>query len=222
VSSATPLGAISRNNEGVHLMQNKESYKAYQKFIEGLSKAPFDPALHMNLGLSFETNEEFDKALKEYELVARDENMPNEMRFQASFNAARMKTQLKDIPGALKHYQAALDVKPDSQEAKTNIELLWQGGGGGGQGDNKDNKDQNQDNKDQKDQKDQKDNKDQNKDQKDQQQQQQKPQSQKFESKELSQQDVQKILEEIKNQEQQIRAEFDKKNQREVPRDKNW
>lgn len=217
---ATPLGAIRSNNEGVHLMQNKESYKAYQKFIEGLAKAPFDPALHMNLGLSFETNEEYDKALKEYELVARDEKMPDELRFQANFNAARMKTQLKDIPGALSHYQAALDIKPGSQEAKTNIELLWQGGQGGGKGDGKDqnNSDQNKDQQDQKDKQDQ----NKNNDKKQGQQQEKKPQPQKFESKDLSQQDVQKILEELKNQEQQIRAEYNKKNQREVPRDKNW
>lgn len=218
-ASATPLDAIRSNNDGVKLMEKKESYKAYQKFIEGLSKAPFDPILHLNLGLSFELNEEFEKALNEYDGVAKDERVQPDLRFKASFNAARVKAQLKDIPGALTRYQAALDINPESQEAKTNIELLWQGQGGG-KGDSKDD----QQNKDQ----DQKQNQDQqqkdDKKQGDQKQppQQKKPQPQKFESKELTQQDVQKILDELKNQEQRVRAEYDKKNSREVPREKNW
>lgn len=217
---ATPLDAIRSNNEGVKLMEKKESYQAYQKFIDGLSKAPFDPVLHLNLGLSFELNEEFDKALKEYDGVAKDERVHPDLRFKASFNAARVKAHLKDIPGALIRYQAALNINPESNEAKTNIELLWNGQGGG-KGEGKDN----QDNKDQQDQKQNQDQ--QQKDEKkqgDQKQppQQKKPQPQKFESKELTQQDVQKILDELKNQEQRVRAEYDKKNTREVPREKNW
>ena len=203
-------------------MEKKESYKAYQKFIDGLAKAPFDPALHINLGLSFEINEEYDKALKEYEIVAHDERVIPSLRFVANFNAARIKAHLKDIPGAVARYQAALDFNPESKEAKTNIELLWDGQGGGGQGGdkNQDQQDQNQDQQQNKEQ--QKDQKDKQKQGADDKQQQKKPQPQKFESKELTQQDVQKILDEIKNQEQQIRAEYDKKNMREVPREKNW
>lgn len=219
-ASGTSLDAIRSNNEGVKLMEQKESYKAYQKFIDGLAKDPFDPVLHLNLGLSFQINEEYDKALKEFDLVANDERVNPDLRFKASFNAATVKTHQKDIPGALVRYQAALNINPESKEAKTNIELLWDGQGGG-KGDGKDNQDnKDQDQKDQQQQQDQKDQKDQQK--QGDKQQEKKPQPQKFESKDLTQQDVQKILDELKNQEQKIRAEYDKKNVREVPREKNW
>ncbi|MGZ5280485.1 MAG: tetratricopeptide repeat protein, partial [Pseudobdellovibrionaceae bacterium] len=49
-----------------------------------------------------------------------------------------------------------------------------------------------------------------------------KPQPQKFKSGELTQGDVNKILGEIKQQEQKIRAEFNKKETKDEPRDKDW
>ncbi|RYZ86954.1 MAG: hypothetical protein EOP06_13550 [Proteobacteria bacterium] len=49
-----------------------------------------------------------------------------------------------------------------------------------------------------------------------------KPQPKKFDSKELNEGDVKKILQELKQQEQKIRAEFNRKEAKEQPRDKDW
>ncbi len=172
--------------------------------------------------------------------------------FAIHFNLGVYFGEQKKIDEALQHYQAALDVLPTSKETKTNIELLIQSQNknGKGEGDKKDqdqkdekgdqSKDQNgdQDQKDKKDQKpqdDKKDGKDKDKDQekdKDKDDQKDKPKpdekgSPKYKPRpyagdQLSEGDVKKILGELRNQEQKIRANFDKKERKESDHEKDW
>ena len=132
------------------------------------------------------------------------------------FNLAIVLTKQKKIGEALAAYQACLDIQPDSKEVKTNIELLWQGGGG--EGEDKDDK------KDPKGKgKDKKEGPGDDKDQpKEKGEPQQKKQPKSFESKELTDGDVKKILDEVKNQENAIRAQEYERNLKEAPRGKDW
>jgi len=143
-----------------------------------------------------------------------------EHRFSVLFNLAGVLGKQQKIGEALEAYQECLGMAPESKEVKTNIELLWQGGGGGGGQDKKDDKD-----KDGKDKKDPKDG-----EQKDKQEQPDKPEDKKdqkkqpkpFESQELTPQDVKKILDEIKNQEQTIRAQEYERKGKEQGNSKDW
>src|SRR5690606_14691812 len=107
--------------------------------------------------------------------------------------------------------------KPDAMQVKQNIELLWQQQGGGGKGD--------QQSENQEGESDQQDSQqdaqgDQNQ-QSNSQPQQRKPQP--FKSQELSQDQVRKILEELKNQEQKIRAmEYEEKGGQNATTGKEW
>lgn len=199
------------NREGLHFFNNKNFYQAYQKFTKALEDDPLNPELQLNLGRTFQENEETEKAEQAYRAALQLLPAGSPLRFQALFNWATALTKLKRIDDALAAYQLALAMEPNSLEVKTNIELLFQGGGGGGGGDDKENKDKKDDpnqkgrpNQDQKDQKDQK----------------KKPKP--FESQELSREDVKRILDEIKNQEQNIRAQENDKGAREMPRAKDW
>jgi tetratricopeptide (TPR) repeat protein len=227
-AAALSTEAIHDNNAAVKDLQQKGYFQAYQGFLRSLKAEPFNPKVHLNLGLTFQANEEYDKALQEYNLIPRLPGVDVESVFQAYFNAGTLQTKQENIDEALRSYQLALSIRPDSVETKTNIELLLQQQKGKGKGkgskDKKQDKDQsnNKDNKDQKDKdkdpsKDAKNNDKQNQDGPEKEQ---KPQ--KFESQQLSQEDVRKILDEIKDQEQQIRAEINRKEAKEVPRDKNW
>jgi Ca-activated chloride channel homolog len=197
---------ISRNNEAAESLKQKQSYQAYKDLTDLLSTAPFQPEVRMNLGLAFEMNEEFDKAIKEYLSVAGS-NVDPSLKFQAFFNAARLFGEKKKIPDALQYYQEALKIDPSSVEVKTNIELLFAQGGGGGDGDDK--KDQQQDDK-----KDPKKDKSGDKEKENPQPQPQdgkkkeKRAPPRFKSEELSEQDVKNILEELKRQEQKNRAKM--------------
>lgn len=216
-------------------------HTALDKYLEALSYDPFAESLHLNLGLSFEGLKQADKALQAYQeaenLALKEKNF--KLVFMARFNQAQLLGKSKKIDEALAVYQKALEIIPSSKEVKTNIELLTQGQQGGQDG--QDNKQQNQqgdqnqeqknqqgekdqkDDKDQKDQQDQKDQKDgQGEDPKDKKVQQSKQYMPREFKGELSEGDVKKILGELKQQEEKIRAEYNRKEVKERPRDKDW
>lgn len=223
-ANAVTLKAFVHNAEGLRHYKDKLFFESYQDFLKALEEEPLNPDLQMNLGLTFAQNEEWDKAekafLSAYGLAKGDK----QREFMALFNIAVMRGQKSDIDGALQAYQAALEIEPESLEVKTNIELLFQGqgkgngksGNQGGKGDDKD--DSQKQNKDQKDKNDGKD----NKDNKDKQYQQPKKQPNQFQSKDLNKEDVRKILDEIQNQEQSIRAKEYDKGAKERKNDKDW
>lgn len=246
LSACGPLGAppkpqtLSLNKEGVLLYQGQNYQGALDRFISALRYDPFQPELQLNMGLAFESLQQAEKAAPSYKAAQQWARTP-EVKYMAFFNEAQLLGKAKKVDEAIELYQKALDIVPTSKEAKTNIELLTQQQKGGGQGqdqnqDNKDNKDkqqqqQQQQQKDQKDQKDKKDPKDdkddKDKDPKDKEKEKKdyekspkyKP---KFESKDLTESDVKKILNELRQQEQKIRAEFNRKEAKEQPRAKDW
>ncbi|UOF01390.1 tetratricopeptide repeat protein [Bdellovibrio reynosensis] len=204
---------------------------AMEKYLEALRYDPFVGALHLNLGLSFEGLQQAEKALASYKeaetLALKEQNQ--ELVFMARFNQAQLLGKAKRIDEALSLYQKALEIIPTSKEVKTNIELLTQGEGGGNGGENqKDQKDQSGDqqkdqNKDgQGDQNKDKEQDQEQKDEKKEMKQSPKYKPRPFQGKELSEADVKKILGELKQQEEKIRAEYNKKEVKEQPRDKDW
>lgn len=183
-------------------------------FLKALVSDPQQPELHLNYGVTLELTKEEEKSLKEYLLAAELSPKKSALQFSAFVNAARVWAKMKSIDKALEYYQRALAIVPESKEVKTNIELLWQqqqgqGEGEGGEGQEGDSSKDPQEPKEQ--------------DQKDQgQEPQKKPQPKPFKSKELTKEDVRRILEEIKNQEQKIREKVNQKNIKEPPREKDW
>ncbi|MCB0385819.1 MAG: tetratricopeptide repeat protein [Bdellovibrionales bacterium] len=205
--------SIRENNQGVEELGKENPYAGYRSLVKALEKDPFNPIIHLNLGIAFLVNKEPAKAVKSFSTAARLSEDDPESQFYALFNGGVASSQAGDIESALKYYQAALDLRPDSNEVKTNIELLWQGQSGQGEGQGKG--DQNNEDKEKKPSEDKKDqNRDGPYDQK--------KQPMPFKSKELSQQDMRKILEEIKNQEQKIRAQENEQGRKEAPHGKDW
>lgn len=200
------------NNTAVdHLKQNK-FIEAQEEMTQLLSEKPFHPLYQYNMSLTFAAMDERVKAQQMLKGLLKLEPLPPEVKFATYFNLGFLDS-LKggDRDKALDYYQQALYVNPDSVETKINIELLVKQGKGGGKGDQK-NKDKNK--------------KDQNKDGEQPQEPKEftnKPQQpNQFKGKEMSKGDVKKILEELKKQEQRIRAKHDRKGRREADREKNW
>lgn len=230
--------AIQLNNQGADFLKNQNYTAAQERFILGLAKAPFWPEVHINLGLSFYGLNQVEKAEASFNTALKLSNS-DEIKFVALFNLAELNGKAKKVDIALNYYQQALQLNPSSIETKTNIELLIQDQQGGGQGENKDedkdqqgkdNKDENKDSegKDKKENEEQKESdkdKDKDKDKENDKPKQygkNKPQPKQFKSENLTPGDVNKILGELRQQEQKIRAEFNKKTGKEKPRDKDW
>lgn len=211
-AQATTVGSYLLNQEGIDKLKVKSYFPAYQDFVKALEDDPLNPELHLNIGLALEANEEFEKAEQAYQgalrlIPAGDTNR----RFEALFNLAGVQAKNKKIDLALQSYQQALEINPESKEVKTNIELLWMGGSGEGEGESQDQKEG-----------DQGKGKPKDPGQQGQEPKEQKKQPKPFNSDNLTQQDVKKILDEIKNQEQGIRAQEYDKGAKEAPRGKDW
>lgn len=230
------LPAIVATREGNELLQKEQYNLALNKYLEAMAYNPFRGEIHLDAGLSFQGLQEAEKALQAFSEAEKlaEQTQDQVLVFMARFNKGVLLGAAKRIDEALAAYQSALEVYPSSLETKTNIELLTQGqGGGGGEGENQDqNQDPNQNSQGQN-KKDQKgegqDDKKDDKDESDQDEQEKKgPQSapkykpRPFDGKELSEADVKKILGELKRQEEKIRADYNKKERKEPPRDKDW
>ena len=189
--------------------------EAYQHSLEALAYDPMKPELHLNLGNSFEGLGSLHKAKEAYSVAEKLSSDP-EIQFQSRFNQAQVLAKDKKIEDALSSYQKALELAPESKEVKTNIELLMSSKGGkGGDGDSKENQDQ-------KEKDDPKKKDEPKKFAENPKQQQKQPQN-------MSQGDIKKILEELKQQEQRIRGDYYKQGQRENKqksddgkREKDW
>lgn len=207
----SPQSFIATTITRLYLMAQK--YEAAQnETLKALRKAPLEPELHMNLGLAQMGLGNISKALGSFKM-AEELTQNKELQFLARFNQAVLLTQDKRINEAIVMYQKALEIMPNSIEVKTNIELLMQQQGGeGGEGDDKDPS---------QDEKDGKDGKNKKEPEKFKENKKYKP---KFDSKDLSEGDVKKILEELKRQEQQIHGneERQKQMQKDSPNEKDW
>lgn len=223
VAHSGELTGIRKNNAGVKKFLENKAPEAYADFTDALADLPFTPEAHYNLGNTFLANKEFDKALSEYREAIRlapgNSDRAKKVRFVALFNTAAALVEQKKVDEALAAYQAALEIDPLSVEVKTNIELLSQQGGGG-QGDSEKQDQEPKDGDEKKEGQGQDEQQKQPPPQQGQQQQKQKPKP--FKSEQLTNQDVNRILDELKRQEEQVRAKMERQNTKDAPPDKDW
>ena len=207
---------LSSNRDGNSAMAEKRYSDAQGSYIEALGIDPFISEVHINLGLTYLELKKPEDAIKSFESAEKFARKPEPL-FVARFNQGVTRGASKQIEEALQAYQRALDVVPQSIEAKTNIELLLASNQGEGKGEGKG--EDSKEGKGEQDSKDQEQKKDQPKDYSKDPQQPYKPRE--FEG-ELSEADVKKILGELKQQEQKIRGQFYRNENKERPRDKDW
>ncbi len=215
ITLAEPWKSYLLNKEGIAQLQEESFDKSVNSFLKALETDPLNPALHLNLGLSLMAQGEPQKAAKAFQNAFSMSADP-QLRFIALFNQAYALGEAKDIEKALDTYQQALEFDPESLEVKTNIELLTQNqsqDGQGGEGDQNQEQSSGEGNDEEKKDPSQGQN---NEEQKP------KPQPKEFKSKELSASDVKKILEELKSQEQGIRAKEYEKGAKERPSGMDW
>ncbi len=203
--------SIYENNKAVDLLNKKKNHQAHKRLMDALVNQPLSPFLHYNLGHAFYQNKNFEQAIKQFESASRMTS-DKEIQFKSLFNAAESANQKGDIDRALEYYQLALKLKPEALEVKTNIELLMSRSKKNKQSkQDKKNQQQRQDEQPQESEKDKRS-----------QQEQGSPREQRkktenknqFKSKELTSKDVEKILEELKRQEEKVRGQFMQREQK--------
>ena len=221
------VNAILKDYKANLDIKNKKNDEALIAYNEILEKDALLPSVHSNIGVLLHEGAKPDEGFKSLSqaLKLANEQKQTQSQFVINFNLGVYYGAQKKIPEALKHYQAALEIVPTAKEVKHNIELLIQASQNSSKGD-KDSEDSKNDPKedsgdknksgenDQKDEKEENDKKDYKENSK------YKPRP--FKGEELSEGDVKKILGELKNQEQKIRANFEKKERKDKNNDKDW
>lgn len=215
LAGAEDLGVIWENNQAVELLQQEKPVDAYEKFLSQMSVSPENALLQFNVGTSLLANGEEQKAIELYEellkkLPPAKDPQAGFLRFAALYNLGVIHGALKKVDKALEFYQQALEINPDSQEVKHNIELLIQSGDGkgeGGEGEDSSEGDSSED-------KEPKDGENSDKDQDKPRTNKPQNKQKKFDESQMSKKDLKQILEELKRQEESIRAKIQGKNKK--------
>jgi Ca-activated chloride channel family protein len=211
-----PLAGHHKNNKGIVALTTEMYNMAEKNFLEVLRHDSYNPVARVNLGITYEIAKKYDRAYKEYSSLLRIKNLKPELAFISQFNAGNASAGEQKIDKALMHYQNALEVIPGHEDARKNIEMLFLGqqGKGKGKGNSDSEKKQEGDGEgeDPRNDPNSKPSENQNQTPKDE-----------FQGKDLTEQDVRKILEELKSQEQKIRAlDYEGKKGKEKAPDKDW
>ncbi len=192
--------------------------KSERDFFERLlAKYPDQIVLHYNFAWFFINKQ---KTISQFNFVLKSKTF-DELRFMSAFNIGTLygfdkKLHTEDesrLDRALQYYQMALDIKPDSQETKQNIEMLFLQQARQQQTESSQQDSSQENNKQQQQDKSQKQgqkNETSHQKKSDKNGQKEEP-KQEFQSQKLSKRDVQDILEELKQQEQKIWQELIRK-----------
>ncbi len=225
------LDLIYQNNSAVRQFAAEKKMQAYEEFLATLLVAPEDPVVQFNVGSSLQALGDVEKSEKLYKqlLLSIDQqlklNLPKEqvqewlkVKFAVLYNLGVHYQTKSEIDLALDSYQKALELLPDSKEVKTNIELMFNGNGGGkGKGDPK------KGDKDQQEGDGSSEDKNEGEQDKGDQPRTNKPQDKgEGDGKQLSNEDLKRIMEELKQQEQSIRSKVQRKGEKSEPKDKQW
>ena len=101
--------------------------EAEQSLYRALEKEALNPILHFNLGIFLALKNEASVALKEWDFSLKHwKKHQLEEKFMTLFNQAFIKGLLNQKEEALSLYQKSLEIAPESLEVRTNIELLFQ------------------------------------------------------------------------------------------------
>ncbi len=214
---ASEVMDVWRNNRAVDQLDQKKFLQAHESFNRLLGEHTFHSVFRFNLGVSFVGLGEVNKAIKMYRELLKLHPLPPGVEFSSLYNLGVLYSLLlgedpENLNRALRFYQKALEIRPDSKEIKTNIELLFRGSEGN-QGSGKSSQERKNGKKEYESRK-----KKSFTDKPDEKQ----GKQQKNKDKKMSEKDVEKILNELKKQEQNIRARHKRKKFREADREKSW
>lgn len=205
-------------NEGVELYKNNKFADAEINFKKGLEKDNNIFQGHFNLGDAYYKQGRYDEAIQSFKnSLAFTEDNVNKAKVYHNIGNSLLKSQ--KYPESIEAYKNALKLNPNDLETKYNLSYalnMLKQDQNKQQQQNKDNKDQN------KDQQQQQQNQNQNDQNKNQDKQNQNQQQQQQPKNEISKNDAERILEALKNNEQDLQKKLRQIKGQPVVREKDW
>lgn len=218
----------SEVNDGVDQYKEKNYADAEVNFKKGKEKSPENFEAHFNLGDALYKQGRYDESLQEfYSSIELTEE--TDLKAKAYHNIGNSFLKSQKFKESIEAYKNALKINPNDQETKYNLSYALkqlEKQNQQNQNQNKDqNKDKNEDQNKDKDQQDQNKNdqkQDQNKPDQNEQTQQDNTQSQQQQPNQISKEEAERILQALKNNEQDMQKKIRKKTGIPIKREKDW
>jgi len=113
---------VSRNKEGNKLYKEGRIDEALSKWRDAQIEDPDSDKLHYNIGNGLHGQKKYEDALKEYEKSLNSKD--NELQRDAYYNIGNTQYRMGKLLEAIESYKKCLDINPDDEDAKYNIEFV--------------------------------------------------------------------------------------------------
>jgi len=225
-------GGHAQVAEGNKLYGEEKYDAANNKYRDALLETPDSPIVHFNIGDVLYKKRNFEDAIKSYRKALAAEDI--HLQAKAHYNIGNALYRLGKLPESIMAYKEALKLNPDDEDAKYNLEYVRAKLKDDAQKQSSQNQQQQQQNQEQQNgQQQEQDRREQEKDkQKAQQQQQQREQEQSkqqqqqqaesADKKDISKEDAQRILDALRNEEEDLLKGQKVKAKGRPFRDKDW
>lgn len=112
----------SKNNEGNKLYKEGRVDEALSKWRGAQIENPDSDKLHYNIANGLHEQKKYEEAFKEYEksLGSKD----SELQARAYYNMGNTYYRMDKLPEAIESYKKCLEINPDDEDAKYNIEFI--------------------------------------------------------------------------------------------------
>ncbi len=131
LSMALGGGVYEKTSEGNQLWLKGKYQEAFAKYTEAISQAkgPAETRLHYNLADSLYKQQQYQEAIKEFEpaLASPDQKLKEKTYYNLGncyFRMGIAQKSLDLLKKAAENYQKALEIDPNDQDAKHNLEVV--------------------------------------------------------------------------------------------------
>jgi len=118
---ATQAGPLQK---GLDAYQKGDYEKALDQLIEAQLQDPDRPPILYNLGNAYYKSGDFDSAYHLFNQVL--ESKDESLKHKARYNLGNTSFRRGKLDEAIEHYQAALEIDPNDEQARQNIEFVKQ------------------------------------------------------------------------------------------------
>ena len=113
---------VRKDKEARKLYEEEKIDEALSKWRDAQIESPEKKELHYNIGNALHKQKEYQDALGEYEKSTDAKN--TELKAKTYYNIGNTHYRMGKLPEAIEDYEKCLEVTPDDEDAKHNIEFI--------------------------------------------------------------------------------------------------
>ena len=114
--------AVKKSKEAVKLYNKGKLDEALTKWRDAQIETPDKKELHYNIGGALHEQKRYDDSFKEYEKAINTKD--DELKSKTYYNIGNTLYRMGELPEAIEGYEKCLQITPDDEDAKYNIEFI--------------------------------------------------------------------------------------------------